>query len=132
MDVPHITERIDDIPVLMQTLQTMGVSRIIDEICPPHGNWIGLSLGEICSVWIAYILSQGDHRLCKVQSWSNNHAYTLGLLLGKSVSEFDFTDDRLAIALEKLHDVEIWDKIESRLNQEVIRVYSTQQLASKE
>jgi len=123
MDVPLINERIDDIPVLIQTLKTMGVSRIIDEICPPHGNWVGLSLGEICTVWITYILSQGDHRLCKVQSWSNNHSCTLGLLLEKPVSEFDFTDDRLAIALEKLHDADTWDKIESRLNQDVIRVY---------
>jgi len=32
-------------------------------------------------------------------------------LLGKPVSEFDFTDDGLAIALEKLHDPVIWDTI---------------------
>lgn len=123
MEVPHINERIDDIPVLIQTLQTMGVSRIIDEICPPHGNWIGLSLGEICTVWLTHILSQGDHRLCKVQSWANKHIYILNSSLGKPVSEFDFTDDRLAIALETFHDSVIWDEIESRLNQEVIRVY---------
>jgi len=33
---------------------------------PVHGNWQGLGMGEIVVVWLAYILSEGDHRLNSV------------------------------------------------------------------
>lgn len=41
-----INERVDDIPVLLHVLEEMDLSMIIKEVCPPHGNRDGLSIGE--------------------------------------------------------------------------------------
>ena len=39
-----VTERVDDIPVLLAHLEQMGMPRLLDEHFPTHGNWQGLSL----------------------------------------------------------------------------------------
>ncbi|UUX92494.1 IS1634 family transposase [Methanoplanus endosymbiosus] len=116
-------EMVDDIPILLNTLQIMNLPAIINEICPTHGNWSGLPIGEMCAIWITHIISQADHRLSHVQKWARCHIHTLSLFLGMEVRELDFTDDRLAIILEKLSDDEVWEQIESRLNQESLRIY---------
>ena len=51
-----ITERVDDIPLLLAHLERMGVQRLLDEHFPTHGNWAGLSLGWIAVVWLTHIL----------------------------------------------------------------------------
>ena len=58
-----ITERVDDIPLLLAHLERMGVQRLLDEHFLTHGNWAGLSLGWIAVVWLTHILSEADHRL---------------------------------------------------------------------
>lgn len=121
-------ERVDDIPVLLNTLQTMNLPKIINKVCPAHGNWSGLQIGETCAVWITHLLSQADHRLSHVQKWAGKHIHTLSLFLGMKVRELDFTDDRLAIILEKLSDDEVWERIESQLNRESLRVYDPENL----
>jgi hypothetical protein len=57
------TERIDDIPLLLSPLARMEVGPLLDQHFPTHGNWGGLSLGSVSTLWLAFILSQGDHRL---------------------------------------------------------------------
>lgn len=61
------TERVDDIPLLLAQMDKMNIAALLDKYFPMHGNWQGLSLGEIVVVWLAYILSEGDHRLNSVQ-----------------------------------------------------------------
>jgi len=119
-----INERVDDIPVLLHVLEGMGLPRIINEVCPSHGNWGGLSIGETCSGWIGHILSTADHRLSHVQAWAARHINILSAILGKEVRELDFSDDRICLILKKLSNEEIWNSIESRLNQECFRVYA--------
>ena len=42
------TERIDDIPLLIALLMRMQVHIIIDRVLgPPHGNWKGLTSGQL-------------------------------------------------------------------------------------
>jgi len=36
-----ISERVDDIPVLLAQLERMGVQPLLDEHFPTHGNWVG-------------------------------------------------------------------------------------------
>jgi hypothetical protein len=55
-------ERVDDIPLLLAHLERMGVQQLLDKHFPTHGNWQGLSLGWVASIWLGHILSQGDHR----------------------------------------------------------------------
>ena len=74
METPiHITrtERVDDIPLLLAQMDKMNIAALLDKHFPMHGNWQGLSLGETVVVWLAYILSEGDHRLNSVQGGRN-------------------------------------------------------------
>ena len=52
-------ERTDDIPVILAFLQQMRVAEVIDKHFPTHGQWTGLSLGQMLSVWLTFILSEG-------------------------------------------------------------------------
>ena len=36
-----ITERVDDIPLLLEHMQRMGLPTLFDHHFPTHGNWLG-------------------------------------------------------------------------------------------
>src|ERR671922_2235385 len=77
---PKITathERVDDIPAIIAHLKTMRVAELLDNHFPTNGNWEGLSLGWTTVVWLAFILSEGDHRLYRVEPWGKEHLGTL-------------------------------------------------------
>ena len=119
-------ERVDDIPAIIAHLKTMRVAELLDHHCPPNGNWQGLSLGKTTVVWLAFILSEGDHRLYRVEPWGKAHQRTLSRCLGSEVKPRDLTDDRLATALDYLSVAERWVAFERDLNQSVLRVYDLQ------
>lgn len=50
-----MTERVDDIPLLLAPLQRMAVQPLLDDYFPTHGNWQGLSLGHVAVVWLSHI-----------------------------------------------------------------------------
>lgn len=118
------TERVDDIPLLVSQQQAMGLDEIINALVPRHGNREGLGLGELIVSWLAYILSESDHRLSYVEPWAAMQQQTLSHLLAQPVTPHDFTDDRLGDALSVLSDDIIWTSLESQLNQRLIRVYA--------
>jgi transposase len=118
------TERVDDIPLLLAQMDKMNLAALLDKHFPMHGNWQGLSLGEIAVVWLAYILSQGDHRLNSVQGWVAGILMTLTLCLkADALRELDFTDDRLAVVLDRLGQDADWEAYESEQNSVLLRVY---------
>jgi len=118
-----ITERIDDIPVLIAKLDRMGTAELLDEHFPTHGNWQGLSLGRTATGWLSHILSQADHRLNHVQGWAEKRLETLRGCLGGEVRSEDFADDRLAAVLDGLSDDQRWAAFEAALNRHILRVY---------
>ena len=122
--IPHIiTERVDDIPLLLEQMQRMGLPALLDAHFPTHGNWQGLSLGWVTTIWLSSILSRGDHRLVHVEPWVSNQLWTLRTMTGQDVQSRDFTDDRLKIVLRRLSDDTRWANFESALNQHTVRVY---------
>jgi len=118
-----ITERVDDIPLLLEQMQRMGLPTLLDTHFPTHGNWTGLSLGWVSTIWLSSILSRGDHRMVHVAPWVAKRLWTLGATTGQAVTRVDFTDDRLEIVLRRLSDDERWSAFESALNQHTVRVY---------
>jgi transposase len=123
-EIPHIiTERVDDIPLLLEQMQRMSLPTLFDDHFPIHGNWQGLSLGWVSTIWLSSILSRGDHRLVHVEPWVAKRLWTLGATTGQAVKRIDFTDDRLAIVLRRLSDDMRWAALESALNQHTVRVY---------
>jgi len=119
-----ITERVDDIPLLLAQMQRMGLPVLLDVHFPTHGNWHGLSLGWVTTVWLSSILSRGDHRLVHVAPWVGNRLETLRTTTGQDVQRLDFTDDRLEIVLRQLSDDTRWANFEAALNQHTVRVYA--------
>ena len=76
---------------------------MLDQHFPTHGNWAGeLTFGEVVAVWLAYIVSTGDHRLSQLQDWAADRLELLAVCLGKPVRPEDFHDDRLADVLDAL------------------------------
>src|SRR5215510_5128266 len=121
---PIITERVDDIPLLLEHMQRMGLPTLLDTYFPTHGNWTGLSLGWVSTIWLSAILSRGDHRMVHVAPWVAKRLGTLGATTGQAVTCGDFTDDRLEIVLRRLSDDERWSAFEAALNQHTVRGYA--------
>lgn len=117
-------EQVDDIPLLLAVIKQMGIIDIFNEQFEQHGNWEGLAIGYIIAVWLAYILSEGDHRKSYLEEWVAERERTLLYSLDiDEINELDFTDDKLAIILNKLSDDETWQKSECAVNKRLIRVY---------
>ena len=121
-----INERIDDIPLLLTQTDRMGLGQLLDKHFPTHGNWQGLSLGAVSQVWLAYILSEGDHRMSPVQQWAGEREVFLEISLGTSVRPLDFSDDKLASILDNFGSDSQWEAFEADLNQHTLRVYDLQ------
>jgi transposase len=120
----HRVERVDDIPVLLAILRSLKVAEILDRHFPTGHRWKGaLTFGEVACVWIAFITSQGDHRLCQLQLWARDNLHTLAACLGKTVRPLDFQDDRLADILDHLARDGAWQDCEVDLNRHTVRVY---------
>jgi transposase len=121
-----LSERVDDIPLLLAQLDRMGVQPLLDEHFPTHGNWVGLSLGWVTVLWLTHILSEADHRLNHVQPWAKQRLQTLRGATGQRVHPLDLSDDRLAAVLEALSDHERWQAFEGAFTQHLLRVYDLQ------
>ena len=117
-------ELVNDLPLLMHFLRdVMGLDRHLDELWPRHGNWQGLSSGQVLVTWLAHILSEGDHRMNQVQDWSNALPHTLAVLLGQPLRPTDLGDDRLAEIVRHLSLPAIWHPLEQAVSQQLVRVY---------
>jgi transposase len=117
------TETVEDIPLLLAQMRRMGIADKVDEVFPAHGNWAGLSPGLTLVVWLAHLMSRGDHRLNYVRPWVEEHRLTLQGCLGVEVRDLDFTDDRLGLLLTKVSQGEQWAAFEAQLNRDTVRVY---------
>lgn len=79
------TERVDDIPMLVANMNKMGIEELVDAVFAVHGNWQRINLGQVVTGWLAYILSEADHRLNHVRSWAEKRPQTLRACLGSDV-----------------------------------------------
>lgn len=118
-----ISERIDDIVLLLHVLMQMGLPQLLNEHLPRHPNQEGLDWGWVVTIWLSYILSEGDHRKVKVREWVAQRQQMLEMVCELQLRETDFTDDRLAIVLRQLSAEDVWQAIEQQLNQDTIRIY---------
>lgn len=116
------TERIDDFVVLLALMQQMDLPGILDRHIPRHWLQQGLSWGWTATIWLAHIVSQGDHRKLPLRDWVRQAHHTLEQVTGLKIRETDFSDDRLTIVLRYLSDATRWQAIEQELGQHLRRV----------
>ncbi len=100
---------------------------MLDRHLPRHWLQQGLSWGWTASIWLAHIVSQGDHRKLTVRDWVRQAHSTLEQVTGLDIRETDFTDDRLTIVLRHLSDATRWQAIEQELGQHLVRVYELEE-----
>jgi transposase len=60
-DLVMITERVDDVALLSGQRVKMGLPEVLDRHIPRHWTQRGLSWGWTAVIWLAYILTEGDH-----------------------------------------------------------------------
>jgi transposase len=117
-------EPVNDLPVLMHLMHdTLRYDELLDQRLPRHGNWQGLSLGQVMVTWLAHILSESNHYMSHVQDWAAKVPKTLSALWGQALRPTDLTDDRLAEVARQLSRAEVWEPLEQKVNQRQIRVY---------
>lgn len=117
------SERIDDVPVLLGIMMQIGYHTVIDKHIRAHGNQRALSWGWTAVIWLAYILSEGDHRKVAVREYVRGMQHTLTQITGQRIDELDFTDDRLGILLKHFSQREWWVHIEHDISVDSIEVY---------
>lgn len=84
----------------------------------------GLNNGQLAVGWLAYILSQADHRKSAVREWANDRPQLLSHLLGQPIRAVEFSDDRLGGVLHRLSDDTTWEAIERELWAATVAVYA--------
>jgi hypothetical protein len=126
MPAPHIThESMADVPLLMYVLHdVLGYDELLDQVSPAHGNWQGLSLGQVMVTWLAHILSEQNHFMSHVQNWVAHLPHLWAGLWGQPVRPLDVSDDRLAAVVQRLSLPEVWEPLEQLVTQRLVRVYA--------
>ena len=117
------TERVDDVALLLGHMIKMGLVEVLDNHLPRHWKQRGLSWGWTAVIWLAYILTEGDHRKVSVEAYVKEMTQTLSQVTGQAIDPLDFSDDRLAVLLKYLSQPAHWHPIEQALNERSVQVY---------
>jgi transposase len=126
-DLVMITERVDDVALLIGQMVKMGFPEVLDRHIPRHGTQRGLSWGWTAVIWLAYIVTEGDHRKVSVEPYLKGMQHTLSHLTTHVVDPLDFSDDRLSHLLRHLSKKPYWHRIERDVNARSIEVHALPQ-----
>jgi transposase len=126
-DLVIITERIDDVALLIGQMVKMGLPEVLDRHIPRHWTQRGLSWGWTAVIWLAYIVTEGDHRKVSVETYLKGMQHTLSGLTAQGIAPLDFSDDRLSHLLTHLSKPAYWHQIERDLNARSIEVHALPQ-----
>src|SRR5439155_26417616 len=97
-----ITERVDDVALLIGQMIKMGLPEVLDRHIPRQWKQRVLSWGWTAVIWLASILTEGDHRKVSVETYLKGMHHTLSRLTAQVIEPLDFSDDRLSHLLTHL------------------------------
>ena len=126
-DIEITTEQIDDFVVLLTLMKQMDLPTILDRQLKRHHLQQGISWGWTACIWLAHIISQGDHRKLTVRDWVRQAYSTLKEVTELEIRETDFTDNRLTIVLRYLSEESRWQLIEQDLGKHLVKIYDLQE-----
>ena len=118
-----ITERVDDVALLIGLMKKIGLQEILDHHIPKHCSLRDLSWGWTSVIWLAYIMSFGSHRKVTVRTYIEGMKNTLSQVTGQKITPLDFTDESEGCLLKYLSKPKYWHQIEKELNQKTIEVF---------
>src|SRR6266849_4972386 len=122
-----ITERVDDVALLIGQMITMGLPEVLDRHIPRHWKQRGLSWGWTAVLWLAHMLTEGDHRKVSVETSIKGMQHTLSRLTAQVIEPLDCSDDRLSHLLTHLSKPQYWHQIERDLHERSLEVYALPQ-----
>ena len=122
-----ITERVDDVALLIGQMVKMGFVEVLDRPLPRPWQQRGISWGWTAVSWWASILTEGDHRQVSVEAYIKGRQTTLSRLSPQVIAPLDFSDARLGHRLTPLSPPTSWHRIEEELNAHSIAVYALRQ-----
>src|SRR5881397_3244503 len=111
-----ITERVDDVALLIGQMVTMGFPEVLDRPIPRHWTQRGISWGWTAVIWLASIVTEGDHRHVSMETSLKGRQHTLNHRTAQSIEPLDFRDDRLSHLLTHLRTPASWHAIERDLH----------------
>jgi len=126
-----ITERVDDVALLIGQMINMGLPEIWDRHLPRHWKQRGRSWGWTAVIWLASILTEGDHRKVSVATDIAGMKHTLNQLTAQVIEPLDFRDDRLSPLLKHVRKPRYGHPIERDLHARSIAVYDLSQEAMR-
>jgi transposase len=126
-DVVMMPERVDDAALLIGQMVKMGLPEIVDRHIPRHWTQRGLSWGWTAVIWLAYIVTEGDHRTVSVDTDLKGMHHTLSRLTAQGIEPLDWSDDRLSPLRKHVSRPAYWHAIERDLNEQSIEVYALSQ-----
>ena len=126
-DLVIITERVDDVALLIGQMVKMGLPEVLDRHIPRHWTQRGISWGWTAVIWLAYIVTEGDHRKVSVETYLKGMKHTLSHLTAQVIEALDFSDDRLSHLLRHLSKPAYWHEIERDLHERSVEIYDLSQ-----
>jgi transposase len=126
-DLVISTERVDDGALLIGQMVKMGLPEVLDRHIPRHWTQRGRSWGWTAVMWLAYIVTEGDHRKVAVETYLKGMRHTLSHLTAQAIAPRDLSDDRVSHLLTHLSKPASWHKIERDLHARSIEIYDLSQ-----
>src|SRR6266481_3598503 len=126
-DLVIITERVDDVALLIGQMVKMGLPEVLDRHIPRHWTQRGLSWGWTAVIWLAYIITDADPRTLSVETYLKGMHHTLSRLTVQVIEPLDLSDDRLSHLLQHVSKPAYWHQIERDLNARSIEVHALPQ-----
>src|SRR6266849_7215642 len=99
-ELVSITERVDDVAFLIGQMVKMGLPEVLDRHIPRHWTQRGRSWGWTAVLWLASIVTAGDHRKVSLETSLKGMPHTLSDLTAQVIEPLDFRDDRLSHLLQ--------------------------------
>ena len=117
-------ERVDELPLILTWVLKMRIVEMIDGIWQAHGQWEGLSYGQLALLFVTYIIHQRSHRLMKMEGWLNDHRTVIEQVTGWKIRPKEATDDHIGLLLDEVGSSE--EKgvlLQQRVGEHLIRAY---------
>ena len=68
----------------------MGLPEVLDHHIPRHWTQRGLSWGWTAVIWLAYIVTEGDHRKVSMETYLKGMHHTLSRLTAQAIGAAGF------------------------------------------
>jgi transposase len=123
-DLVLLTERGDDVALLIGQMVTMSLPEVLDRHSPRPWTQRGLSWGWTAVLWLAYLRTEGDHRKVSVATSLQGRHHTLSRLTAQVIEPLDLSDERLSPLLHHVRQPAYGHQSERALKARSLEVHA--------